>query len=171
MGIFEESINAYGAVRDAQGSIYRLTRWLLVQAVRGNQIKLGNIHVEDGSVKLPDHLVTAAHGAHIALEVTARYVFMPFARFDDGLQAYHPLALYLAIGAIGIEDKPMPAQKLHTVIAQVFDGNPVRKHEMFVFRVRVLRLVHRFNRNLYAVSDLCGHAFSRISGKLINVFE
>lgn len=137
-----------------------------------DQIKPGDFYLKEATVKFAQHLIRTCHGTHVAFQVASRHIFVLFSGFDDGLYAYNPLSFHFPVGTVGVEDIPMAPQKLYAVVAQIFNGNPIRKHVVFVFRIGILRLIDCFNRNFYPVCDLRGHVCKRnLWANLINVFE
>jgi hypothetical protein len=81
----------------------------LIHSVRCYQVKFRYLHIKYTVIYQAGHLVFAFHAAHISLKITARYIFMGAARFNNGLLTHYAFALYFPLSAVGVENLPVPA--------------------------------------------------------------
>lgn len=148
-------------VRPREASVCGTNRRPLVEAMRRDEHEFGDLYGERGPVDFARHQICPFHAAHVALEIAPGDIFVLFTRFEYWLQAHHTFPLYLALGAFGIKNQPMPPQELNPVFALVFDTHFIRKHEVFVLRTGIFGLVDRLDGNFDAVCRLCRHSRAR----------
>ena len=122
--------------------------WLIIFGWR-DEAKKGNFGLKSRLVlglhsKKPVHLPDfAAHraGRNVLISGVGQY---------NWLLANHALALYFAMNAHAIENKPTPPQQLHGENAEVFYRDAVGEQKFVAKRLGVSGLKHSFGRHAYA---------------------
>ena len=66
---------------------------------------------------------------------------MVLPRLDDGLLAYNPFSVNFSFASVGVNDVPVATEQTDGMIALVFDGDAVGKHEFVAQRFGIFRLI------------------------------
>ena len=112
----------------------------LMQNTRDTQHELWNFNLERCAVLIL-HLVTAAHRADLCGQHCAAGIFETLARFEQGLLTDYTLPAHFLHMVMGIGDNPMAADELDGRMAEIGNGDGVRKHVTMVRLVGLLRQV------------------------------
>jgi hypothetical protein len=145
-----------------------------MQNTRDTQYEFGYFDFELFAI-IGLHQIAAAHGTHLRRQHGAAGIFETLARLKQGLLTHHALSAYLLHMVKRIGNDPVTADEFGGGMAEIGNGDRVRKNETTACFIGLLRQVIHFRLYDDAMLINCFHArhlnrFLLVSQGLRHVF-